>query len=72
MSEQTYEKISEFLYEINQFLLFKFSIYLNRRVFIMRLCCPYLSLIPPAFGAPGGLYFVIVAFPVSLHIFLCI
>ena len=33
--EQKYEKISEFLSENFQFLVVKFSIYLNRRVFIM-------------------------------------
>ena len=33
--EQKYEKISEFLFEKFQFLEVKFSIYLNRRVFVM-------------------------------------
>ena len=33
--EQKYEKISEFLSENFQFLVVKFSIYLNRRVFVM-------------------------------------
>ena len=33
--EQKYEKIAEFLYENVQFLEVKFSIYLNRCVFIM-------------------------------------
>ena len=33
--EQEYEKISEFLSENVQFLEVKFSIYLNRRVFVM-------------------------------------
>ena len=33
--EQKYEKISGFLSENFQFLVVKFSIYLNRRVFIM-------------------------------------
>ena len=32
--EQKYEKLSEFLYENFQFLGVKFSIYLNRRVFV--------------------------------------
>ena len=30
------KKISEFLYEIHQFLEVNFSIYLHRRVFVMR------------------------------------
>ena len=34
-SEQKYEKISEFLSENFQFLEVKFTIYLNRRVFVM-------------------------------------
>ena len=33
--EQKYEKISEFLSENFQILVVKFSIYLNRRVFVM-------------------------------------
>ena len=33
--EQKYEKISEFLSENFQFLVVKYSIYLNRRIFIM-------------------------------------
>ena len=33
--EQEYEKISEFLSDLFLFLLVKFSIYLNRRVFVM-------------------------------------
>ena len=33
--EQKYEKKIEFLFENFQFLVVKFSIYLNRRVFIM-------------------------------------
>ena len=33
--EQKYEKISEFLSENFQFLVVKFSIYLNRHIFIM-------------------------------------
>ena len=33
--EQKYEKISESLSENFQFLLVKFSIYLNRRIFVM-------------------------------------
>ena len=33
--EQKYEKISEFLSENFQFLVVKFSIYLNRHVFVM-------------------------------------
>ena len=39
--EQKYEKISEFLSENSRFLVVKFSIYLNRRVFIMsrKTCC---------------------------------
>ena len=36
------KKISEFLSENFQFLVVKFSIYLNRRVFIMVLGTPYL------------------------------
>ena len=36
--EQKYEKISEFLCEIFQFLEVKFSIYLHRRVFVMPSC----------------------------------
>ena len=32
-----------------------------------RLCCPYLFLISPSFGASGGFRFVIVAFPEYLH-----
>ena len=35
--EQKYEKISEFLSRNFQFLVVKFSIYLNRHVF--RMCC---------------------------------
>ena len=33
--DQKYEKISEFLSEKFQFLVLKFSVYLNRHVFIM-------------------------------------
>ena len=45
--EQKYEKISEFLSESFHFLAVKFSIYLNRRGFIMSrryLCCNFLRL----------------------------
>ena len=35
--EQKYEKISEFLSEHFQFLVVKFSLYLNRCVFVMRI-----------------------------------
>ena len=35
--EQNYEKYHSFLSEIFQFLEVKFSIYLNRRVFVMNL-----------------------------------
>ena len=35
--EQKYEKISEFLFENFQFLVVKFSIYLNRHVFVMEI-----------------------------------
>ena len=38
--EQKYEKKSEFFSENFQFLVVKFSMYLNRRVFVM---CPILS-----------------------------
>ena len=65
-------KISAFLSENCQFLEVKFSIYLNRRVFVMFVCaslfhmwrlwCPYLFVISPSFSASGGLCFVIVAF----------
>ena len=34
--EQKYEKMSEFLSENFQFLVVTFSIYLNRRVFVIR------------------------------------
>ena len=37
--EQKYEKILEFLSENFQFLVVKFSVYLNRRVFVMLLMC---------------------------------
>ena len=36
--EQKYEKYQFFLSEIFQFLEEKFSIYLNRRVFVMEIC----------------------------------
>ena len=36
--EQKYEKYQSFLYENFQFLVVKFSIYLNRRVFVMFVC----------------------------------
>ena len=35
--EQKYEKISEFLFEIFQFMVVKCSIYFNKRVFVMRM-----------------------------------
>ena len=37
--EQKYEKKSSFLSENFPFLVVKFSVYLNRRVFIMVFCC---------------------------------
>ena len=41
--EQKYKKYQSFLSEKFQFLVVKFSIYSNRRVFVMwRLCCHYL------------------------------
>ena len=33
--EQKYEKISDFLFENFHFFMVKFSVYLNRRVFVM-------------------------------------
>ena len=36
--EQKYEKISEFVSENFQFWVVKFSIYLNRHVFVMKTC----------------------------------
>ena len=38
--EQKYENISEFLSENFQFLEVKFSIYLNRRVFVLTIWLP--------------------------------
>ena len=38
--EQKYEKILEFLSENFHFLVVKFSVYLNRRVFVMYLVLP--------------------------------
>ena len=35
--EQKYEKYQIFLYEICHFLVVKFSVYLNRRVFVMQI-----------------------------------
>ena len=40
MFEQKYEKISEFLSENFHFLVVKFSMYLNRRVFVMNIVDP--------------------------------
>ena len=48
----------------------KFSIYLNRRVFVM--FYPYLFLISPSFCASGVFGFVIVAFSGYLHLYFCI
>ena len=33
------------------------------------LCCPYLFLISPSFGASEGFCFVIVAFPGRIHLY---
>ena len=63
-------KISEFLSENFQFLVVKFSVYLNRFIFIkvLSLFDPYLSF----FWCLGRLYAVVVAFPGYLHLcFLC-
>ena len=41
--EQKYEKYESFVSENFQFLEVKFSIYLNRLVFVMNICFPELS-----------------------------
>ena len=68
--------LSEFLSENFQFLVVKFSIYLNRRIFVMvhlwfhlRRLRYHLFLISPSFGASGRLYFVIVLFPGYLYLY---
>ena len=48
--EQKYEKISEFLSENFQFLVVKFSVYLNRRVFVMIVALP--QKLQAAYGRP--------------------
>ena len=55
------------------FLVVKFSIYLNRRVFVMWrlfaiICSSYLLLLVPPEGV--GVSFLNVAFPGTFHIFL--
>ena len=55
--EQKYEKYQSFLSENFQFLELKFSIYLNRRVFVMK----------QTFGVLGILCFMIVTFPYTVE-----
>ena len=57
------KKYQIFLYENFQFLEVKFSIYLNRRVFVMY-CSHH-----PLSGAPGGLCFLVVASPGYLPLY---
>ena len=56
--EQKYEKYQSFLSINDKFLEVKFSIYLNRRVFVM-----------PSFGSLGRLCFMIVVFPDYVHVY---
>ena len=64
--EQKYEKYQNFLSENFHFLVVKFSVYLNRHVFVM---CRFLFLISPSFCASRGLCFEIVVFLGYLHIY---
>ena len=69
------KKYRSFLSENFQFLEVKFSIYLNRCVFVMcvfvmwRLCCPYLFLISPSCDTSGRLCLLNVAFPGHLQFY---
>ena len=55
------KNIRFFLSENVHCLVVKFSVYLNRHVFVM--FCHWMLLIPSTFGALGRLCFVIMVFP---------
>ena len=54
---------------LRRFFCCSSSVFVRLWFHTWRLCCPYLFLIAPVFGASGGLCFVIMAFPWYLHIY---
>ena len=59
-------KISEFLSENFRFLVVKFLVYFNKRVFVM---WHYFFFSSPSFGASGMLCFILAAYPGYIHLY---